>query len=548
MMLVKFLSKRPAVFALSVVVSFFSGAATMGIMFVIFRWLQAPVNGQSLIWTFLALALVAVSGRALARNLMQRLAWEAIHELRVRFARQTVLAPLSDFERIGGPRLMTAMVDDVNRVAGSLPNLALLCANITFLATCLSYLGWIAPKQLLVSLALIAVGLVAQNLFLKAATKQFQISRAKWDVMLNSFRGIVDGVKELKLNARRREQATGKFAEHASDVRRSANLHSLLFGGAASSVHLLFFVILGAAVVNVTETAGHPTDIRYVIATIWMLAPLQGLVQEWQALREANVALARLHALGLKLDGAVGDALVHNSGDQPGIVPFRELKFVGVVHTYETDAGRGKFTFGPVDLTLNSGEIVFVTGGNGAGKTTFAKLLTGLYRPAAGEIRINGCPVSDSAVQQYRENFSAVFNDFFLFDQLIENDSPDTYALVPRLLRQLRMEDRVRIDQGRFASTTALSLGERKRLALLVAYLEDRPIYIFDEWAADQDPAFKNIFYKEILQELRANGKLVIVISHDDRYFDAADKLLILDRGRAPILKKRSVGRDMMQA
>jgi putative pyoverdin transport system ATP-binding/permease protein len=548
MMLVKFLSNRPALFALAVVVSIFSGAATMGIMFVVFHWLRAPVNDRSLIWTFVALALVAVAGRAVARSLIQRLAWEAILELRTRFAKQTVLAPLSDLERIGSGRLITAMVDEVNRVAGAIPNLALLCANVTFLASCLAYLGWVSTEQLLISLALITAGLVVQHLFLKAATKQFQISRVKWDRMLNTFRGLVDGVKELKLNKRRREQATNRFADHASEVKCSAHRHSMLFGGAASAVHLLFFVILGFAVLDVTGSPEHRTDVRYVIGIIWMLAPLQGLVQEWQALREANVALGRLQELGLRLDSSIAVAMAQGSGGQSTATPFRELQLVGVEHSYGFDAGSGNFTLGPIDLTLNSGEVVFVIGGNGAGKTTLAKLLTGLYRPVAGEIRINGCAVSDSMGEDYRENFSAIFNDFFLFDQLLDDKSPDAHRLVPRLLRQLRMDDRVHLEQGRFSNTTALSLGERKRLALLVAYLEDRPIYVFDEWAADQDPAFKNIFYREILQELRAGGKLVIVISHDDRYFDAADKLLILDRGCAPILRKQPIGENLVES
>ena len=80
-------------------------------------------------------------------------------------------------------------------------------------------------------------------------------------------------------------------------------------------------------------------------------------------------------------------------------------------------------------------------------------------------------------------------------------------------------------------STTHLSHGQRQRLALLGAYLEDRPIYVFDEWAANQEPQFRNIFYRQILPELKARGKLAVVISHDDRYFDVADRLIRLTSG-----------------
>ncbi|SDM20561.1 putative ATP-binding cassette transporter [Franzmannia pantelleriensis] len=66
----------------------------------------------------------------------------------------------------------------------------------------------------------------------------------------------------------------------------------------------------------------------------------------------------------------------------------------------------------------------------------------------------------------------------------------------------------------------------------MVAYLEDRPFLVFDEWAADQDPLFKEVFYREVLPELKRMGKAVLVISHDDRYFPLADRLVRLESGK----------------
>ncbi|MFD1905689.1 ATP-binding cassette domain-containing protein [Paenibacillus rhizoplanae] len=64
---------------------------------------------------------------------------------------------------------------------------------------------------------------------------------------------------------------------------------------------------------------------------------------------------------------------------------------------------------------------------------------------------------------------------------------------IDRYLKMLDLDGKVSIDNGRF-STLKLSGGQRKRLALLICYLEDRPIYLFDEWAADQDPEFRKFF------------------------------------------------------
>jgi ABC-type siderophore export system, fused ATPase and permease components len=99
------------------------------------------------------------------------------------------------------------------------------------------------------------------------------------------------------------------------------------------------------------------------------------------------------------------------------------------------------------------------------------------------------------------------------------------------LLAALQLTQKVTLKEGKF-STLALSTGQRKRLALLVAWLEDRPFYLFDEWAADQDPAFREVFYHQLLPALTARGKAVVVITHDDRYFHLADRCLKLEWGQ----------------
>jgi putative pyoverdin transport system ATP-binding/permease protein len=86
---------------------------------------------------------------------------------------------------------------------------------------------------------------------------------------------------------------------------------------------------------------------------------------------------------------------------------------------------------------------------------------------------------------------------------------------------------------GRTFSDVNLSTGQRKRLAMIALVLERRPICIFDEWAADQDVHFRQKFYQVILPWLKSQGKTVIAVTHDERYFDAADQRIHLEV-RAP--------------
>jgi putative ATP-binding cassette transporter len=210
---------------------------------------------------------------------------------------------------------------------------------------------------------------------------------------------------------------------------------------------------------------------------------------------------------------------------------WREIEIAGLVHSYRREGQPHGFALGPIDMTLHPGEIVFIIGGNGSGKTTLGKLVTGLYVPEQGEIRVDGEPITAANRESYRQLFAAVFDNALLFDSLWGIGGADLDERARRYLRQLELDQVVTVTDGVF-STTQLSRGQRKRLALLTAYLEDRPIYLFDEWAADQDPVFRKVFYLELLPELKRQGKTVVAITHDDRYFAGADRVIKLEEGK----------------
>ena len=209
---------------------------------------------------------------------------------------------------------------------------------------------------------------------------------------------------------------------------------------------------------------------------------------------------------------------------------WTSLELVNIHHSYTGDSEKHQFTLDNINLKFEPGELVFIVGGNGSGKSTLVKQVTGLYIPDNGEILFNNIPITDDNREWYRQQFSVVFYDFYLFERLLGiEDNRGTE--IQNYLKQLELDKKVTVKEG-ILSTTNLSQGQRKRLALLTAYLENRPIYLFDEWASDQDPVFKEVFYNKLLPELKQRGKTVIAISHDDRYFDKCDRLIKLDYGR----------------
>ena len=212
-------------------------------------------------------------------------------------------------------------------------------------------------------------------------------------------------------------------------------------------------------------------------------------------------------------------------------LPFHRIKIDNIEFDHMDEGKHSTFHLGPASLELIPGKITFIVGGNGSGKSTFLKILTGLWFPNRGSIVVDDVKISKTNMQNYRELFSIIFNDFQLFNKLYAMPEV-TREEVLRLLQKMKIDDAIAFDGCEF-STLELSTGQRKRLALLIALLEDRPIYVFDEWAADQDPEFRRYFYTVILRELADKGKTVVAVTHDDHYFHLADKLLKFDYGKA---------------
>jgi putative ATP-binding cassette transporter len=293
---------------------------------------------------------------------------------------------------------------------------------------------------------------------------------------------------------------------------------------------MLFYGLIGgllfAAPTDQSRSAERVTG--YILVTLYMMGPVWGIMEAWPIFARARISLQKVRDLGLSL--APGEREPTPAAGGPSPQAWQRLDFDAVTFAYPSDVDDRAFVLGPLDLTFRRGELVFLVGGNGSGKSTFVKVLTGLYDAQAGSIRLDGVPITADNREWYCQHFSAVFSDFYLFDSLLGLDHAGLDARAQRYLVELELDAKLQIVDGAL-STTALSQGQRKRLALLTAFLEDRPIYVFDEWAADQDPHYREIFYKRLLPDLRARGKTVFVISHDDRYYDLGDRVVKLEYG-----------------
>jgi putative ATP-binding cassette transporter len=510
-----------------------SAAASVGLLWLVHTALgrgAPPTAG--LIRGFAGLGLLMLVSRTASQALLVRLGQRALYRLCTGMSRRVLAAPLRRLEELGQPRILAALTEDAIALALAFNMLPLMGISAAVVACCMAYLAWLSPPAFAAILAFLMLGALSFWPATRTGLQHLLAARREHDVLMGHFHGLIEGAKELKLHAGRREAFLGRRLDvsAAAVCDRFTSAYTLL---AATTGWVRLLVLASIGLVLFLLPAWYPLEpglpAGCTLTLLFAMAPLETVAGPGiLMLGRARIALEKVESLGLSL-AAVGSEGGLESGDPAAVGGQIELR--GVTHAYCREHAEGGFVLGPIDLHLRPGELVFLVGGNGSGKTTLAKLLIGLYAPEQGEVLLDGKAVTAAGRDGYRRLFSAVFSDFYLFEDLLGLEGAGLDARAREYLRLLHLDRVVGVRDGRL-STTELSRGQRKRLALLTAYLEDRPVCVFDEWAADQDPIFKRVFYTQLLPELKARGKAVVVISHDDAYFHVADRVLKLVEGK----------------
>ncbi|RAS35355.1 cyclic peptide export ABC transporter [Paraburkholderia bryophila] len=476
---------------------------------------------------FLVIGVVVLFTRTASQTLFMSLGQNAKASLRMKTINRISSAPFAHVERQGSARSLSVLTQDLDSIVMLFVGLPGLVMNGAVIAGCLVYLGILSWQVLAFAAVTVLIGSAGFHLANTRGVFHLRKSRQREDTLVRQFRALFDGAKELKLHrARTREFIDGTLATEVEAVRVQRTRGYVLYAAAASWGSFIFFAFIGCVLFVLTRYVPVEPHVMsgYAMIFLYMIMPIEGVLSAIPNLSTAAVALERVEQLNAELP-------VEHTVAAAQATSFESIVLEGVTHRYFREKENDVFTLGPVDLSFRPGELVYLIGGNGSGKTTLAKMIVGLYTPESGRILLNGQEVGEAQRDAYRQHFSVVFSDFFLFDTLLGIRLDNVDAAAHALLDDLQLSHKVKIENGAF-STLELSQGQRKRLALLVSYLEDRPFYLFDEWAADQDPLFKDVFYRRLLPELKAKGKTVLVITHDDRYFHLADRYIKLDFGQ----------------
>ncbi len=515
-------------FLVIMLLSLASAAAGIGVIaFINQRLIESFADPWQVLPQFLGLILVLLVVTLGAQLALTTLGHHFVYQLRNRLIKRILDTDTETLERIGSARLLASLSADIRNVTIAFVRLPELVQGIVITIGAVAYLAWLSPGMMLVTALWVAVTMAAGWFLVQNVYRHLARVRETEDSLYANYQSFIDGRKELSLNrSRARQLYEDVYDQNALSYRHHIIRSDTYHLSAVNWSNIMMLGAIGVAffLANGLGWASTSVAATYSLALLFLRTPLIQAVGALPTLLNAQVAFRKLESLNLADYRPEFD-------EETAVDEWQTIEFRGVTYRYNSEDGTG-FEIGPIDLTLRRGELVFLIGGNGSGKSTLARLITGLYRPQDGAVYVDSQPLtSDEDWSRYRQRFSTVFTDFHLFDRLLGpgGSLPDK-GLVETWMERLQMKQKLKLEGNR-VTNPQLSQGQRKRLAMLLSVAEQRDILLLDEWAADQDPQFRRTFYRELLTDLHDLGTTVFAISHDDHYFERADRLLEMKNG-----------------
>lgn len=454
-----------------------------------------------------------------------------VYRMRLTLIKRILDTKVEHLESLGTAKLLASLNSDTASITSAFIALPAVIYGLTLSIAGFFYLAWLALPLFLVILGWLSLIIFAAWFLLKRTHREIGFAREAEDALYQDYQAILDGRKELRLNRDRARKFYNEEFSRDAGRNRDHDIRADIYNGIndnwvnamiLGSIGLVFLLAHG------TSWASASVAITFALTILFLRTPLSNLVMAVPALAAGNVALSKLKSLDLAEYRR--EFTEHGTAALPA--DWKTLSLEGIHYQYQADKGDAGFSIGPLDLDIRRGETIFIIGGNGSGKSTLVRILVGLYDAHAGQMRVENRIIDEALLPAFHRLFSTVFSDFYLFTTLLGPEGKSLPAKeIDIWLTALAMAGVAKADAGRLTNTQ-LSQGQRKRLALLVAILEKRPILVLDEWAADQDPQFRRVFYTTLLPELKNRGITIIAITHDDHYFHVADRILKMDNGQ----------------
>lgn len=488
---------------------------------------------------FLFFLIFLVYSQKILQEKLIRTTNQIINEKRIAIVDEIMNSSYENIESIGSSKIYTVLNNDTEAISRWPEIFVVGFSSFLTIIFCLSYLGYQNIYGFFGSLVIIIFNIIFNTVINKKASRYWRKNREMKDKYFGYITDMVQGFKELTLNRNKRAEYSVEMSnctKETTDYNVVASTKILNFTLYNTTTYNIMFAVV-VFVFPLLLTDINVNSLRETLFIVfYIIGPFQSLTNCLTQYEAMKVNMKKIDEMTIMLKTNNNQQKQVNctstSESYENFPAHIELKLNNIEYSYySTDAQEIKheFKLGPLDLDFNSGEIIFIVGGNGSGKSTLSKIITGLYRPHKGQIILNGRVINNEELNNY---FSAIFYDFHLFKKMYGVDLTESEQTIQSSLALMKLDDKVVINENREVNSRDLSTGQKKRLAYIISCLENKPFILLDEWAAEQDPEFKAFFYEELLNELKSKGKCIIVVTHDDQYFNVADRIIKLERGK----------------
>jgi putative pyoverdin transport system ATP-binding/permease protein len=519
-------------------VAFMSGVAGLssaGVLAIINAAADAVEQRQpttTFFFAFVAIVVLYVISKRFIMLTAIRETEQIVHKIRVRIVDHVMRSDLLALEKIGRGNIFASAGKETRTISQAAFLLTNAAESLAMLVFAVLYLAYLSMAAFVIGAVFVTLAVVIH--FRKTRTIDAELRDAinQENTCLDDLNDFLAGFKETKVNAARAADMFRNFQRQSSLAAEKQTTTQSRMAEHFTLTQVMFYLLIATMVfvVPIFSEAFGNVVVKTATAVLFMIGAITTIVTTVPIVVQANAAAGNVRAIEQQLVQTARGPQTQALAEQEPVRAFQEIVFENVIFEHRDAHDNASFSLGPLNLTLRAGETVFITGGNGSGKTTLMRLLIGLYRPTTGVIKVDGKIVDEKAIDAYRNMFGVVFSDFHLFKRLY-GMMEAAQDKIDALLAKLEIQDKTRVVNGVF-DTLDLSGGQRKRVALVVAMLEDRPAIVLDEWAADQDPVFRKKFYEEMLVELKRKGKTIIAITHDDHYFHVADRQIRMEYGQ----------------
>ena len=521
------LHQHRTLFTTMLLLTLLSGLLSIALLSYINQNLLHAVGGENTLLFFIGLLAVYLISSTAGQILLSTIGHRLVYQMQIRLLKQILDTPWMQIQQTGHAKILASLSNDIRSISIAFTRLPELLQGVLFVACCSLYILWLSPRLFAVVACLMLLMIALSHLLVRGHYRHFHLMRRSEDTLYEHYQTGLNGHKELSLNRYRAERFYHEDFSSEAALKRDHHIRADVYHVFAvnwgnsvmlAAVGIIFYLAAYQGWASLNEAA------VIAMTVLLMRGPLTAAIGALPAILQSRIAVQALEQLDL-------NEAQHGFHDDAALpADWQQIRLENVSYHYPSQAGQ-IFALQPTSLNIRRGETLFLIGANGSGKSTLCMLLAGLYTPSEGRIFVDNIEITEHNRRAYRQLFASVFTDFHLFDQLMDGFGREVAGeWIANWLSHLQLADKAKIEQGKLLNKR-LSQGQKKRLALLLAAAEQRSILLLDEWAADQDPEFRALFYQELLPLLKQQGHTVFAISHDDKYFHHADRILAMKQG-----------------